>query len=196
MKTDRLPEPSRQAAERALSEAEGLAGRQQVIAESGGGAVRAITSFKTELAPRKSRCPEHGDFREAGFRLGTVKPRDIWRGCPECAVAKSAADQEGREAQARQLAMDRRQSAIDSAAIPLRFRTRDFASFVADTNAKLNALAVARDYAEQFPDRQEKGQGLVFSGLPGTGKSHLAASIMLALIDGRRQVRMRPAMSS
>jgi DNA replication protein DnaC len=29
----------------------------------------------------------------------------------------------------------------------------------------------------------------VFSGLPGTGKSHLAAAIMISLIDGKRQVQ-------
>jgi DNA replication protein DnaC len=188
MTTDRLLKPSMQASAQVLDDQERVVRRQTAAANDTGSAIK-IAAFRTDLDSRAGHCPEHGDFIETGFRIGSARPRDIWQGCPSCADAKSAAEREVIAAKGRQQAMDRRLSDIDSAAIPQRFRSRDFASFMADTDAKEKALADARDYAEHFPARDERGQGLVFSGLPGTGKSHLAASIMLHVIDGNRQVQ-------
>src|SRR5260363_430530 len=61
--------------------------------------------------------------------------------------------------------------------IPLRFRTRQFEHYLADTPDKQHALKVAQDFARQFSVHAKRGTFVVFSGRPGTGKSHLALAI-------------------
>ena len=141
---------------------------------------------KIDLGTRAGECEQHGPFAEAGHRLELFK-REIWSGCPACAEQKREAERAAAvAAEARRIA-EIREDAIGQAAIPLRFRSRTFEAFVADTPEKQRALAVARDYAEDFDESMKTGRGLVFSGLPGTGKSHLAAAIALHLIDNSRR---------
>lgn len=143
-------------------------------------------SAKIDLGTRAGECEQHGAFEEAGFRL-TMFKREIWAGCPACAEQKREAERAAAvAAEARRIA-EIREDAIGQAAIPLRFRSRTFEAFVADTPEKQRALAVARDYAEDFDENMKTGRGLVFSGLPGTGKSHLAAAVALHLIDNSRR---------
>lgn len=177
-----LPKPNRAEAERLL--AEGLASKQAEASRPT--THRAIV--RIDLGERAANCSAHGAYRQHGYRLGKGVT-EIWSGCAQCEADKARAAEEEQRTAERQRAADRRAAAIGSAAIPPRFHTRDFAAFVADTKGKQRALTVARDYAEQFDAYARKGQGLIFSGLPGTGKSHLAASIMLHLIDGRRWVQ-------
>lgn len=54
-----------------------------------------------------------------------------------------------------------------------RFKSRTFDTFQQDKNP--TAYQKAFDYAEGF--ESNKGEGLLFSGTPGTGKTHLAAAI-------------------
>ncbi len=143
-------------------------------------------SAKVDLGTRPGSCEQHGDFEEAGHRLSLFK-REIWSGCLACAEAKREAERAAiLAAESRRIA-EIREDAIGQAAIPLRFRSRTFDAFVADTPEKQRALSVARDYAEDFDENMKTGRGLVFSGLPGTGKSHLAAAIALHLIDNSRR---------
>ncbi|MDI4633315.1 ATP-binding protein [Pelomonas sp. V22] len=148
-----------------------------------------------ELGTRSSDCAEHGSFEESGHRIAMFK-REFWSGCPVCAAEKVERERaEAAAAEARRAA-DIREDAIGQAAIPLRFRSRTFDAFTADTPEKQRALTVARDYAEDFDNNLKTGRGLVFSGLPGTGKSHLAAAIALHLIDNhsRRWVQYTSCM--
>lgn len=175
-----LPEPSRERAEEVLREAERQAQRQQDAERSMPAPV--ARTFRQELGERHAECPSHGAYRAHGFRVGAMT-REIWSPCPQC-VAEDAEQIRREEAAAAAQAMRAaREAAIGEADIPPRFQGRDFAAFVADTDEKRRALTLARDFAEQFEANMRRGAGLVFAGLPGTGKSHLAAAIMLALID-------------
>lgn len=152
-------------------------------------------SAKIDLGTRAGECEQHGAFEEAGHRL-TMFKREIWAGCPVCAAEKVERERaEAIAAETRRIA-EIREDAIGQAAIPLRFRSRTFDTFAADTPEKQRALTVARDYAEDFDANLKTGRGLVFSGLPGTGKSHLAAAIALHLIDNhsRRWVQYASCM--
>jgi DNA replication protein DnaC len=130
---------------------------------------------------KQAECPEHGQFLSRNF-FGR-----IWSKCPECTTAAEreavdrARQQEAEARERRHLVM------LDCASIPQRFRGRSFDNFDADTPEKKHALTVARDFSERFAELAEKGSGLIFSGRPGTGKSHLAGAILQAQMS--RDVR-------
>lgn len=133
--------------------------------------------LKAERETRTDTCPEHGEFVAQNLF------RSIWSKCPECArIEREKADaveaeRKRREREERALEM------LGRAAIPLRFRGRTFASFESDTDAKRAALTMARDFSESFVESKRTGRGLIFSGKPGTGKSHLAAAILQEHIE-------------
>ena len=135
-----------------------------------------LSDRPTHGTEKQAECPDHGPFMSRNF-FGR-----IWSKCPECASAaeREAVERSRLEAAA---ALERRHTRmLDAARIPQRFRGRSFDNFDADTPAKTHALTVARDYAERFADIAEKGGGLIFSGRPGTGKSHLAGAILQSLM--------------
>ncbi len=126
---------------------------------------------------RRAPCPEHGDYESRNF------VRNIWSKCPSCELARRAAEAEEEEARRQQKIAERHHAdRLHGARIPARFIGRSFDNFKADSEAQKSALTVARDYAEQFADNLHRGQGLIFSGLPGTGKSHLAAAILQTML--------------
>ncbi len=75
----------------------------------------------------------------------------------------------------------------DRSGIPPLYRNTSFESF--DTQKEnpvvhrtlVNAVAIAGSYAREYPYGTKK-QGLMFIGDPGTGKTHLAVSVMKRLI--------------
>lgn len=192
-----LPELSRERAEELLRQESGLgpdgqrmqAGLRRSLRDAG--AVPTI-SFRVDLGEKPAECPNHGAYTSNGFRV-TGAFREIWSQCPACAAEEHAQRQREEAAAALQRRREAREAAIGEADIPPRFQARDFDAFNADSDEKRRALTVARDFAEQFPENHRKGAGLVFAGLPGTGKSHLAAAIMLELV-GRYAVRYTTCM--
>lgn len=124
-------------------------------------------------------CRHHGEFISKGFTFGKTTR---WLGCPECnqilrdAEAATQAKKEAEDAQ------KRLESRLSQSGIPVRYRTKDFASFIADTQDKEKALTAAMEFAHNFDDHYRKGTVVVFSGMPGTGKSHLAIAIAQAVM--------------
>jgi DNA replication protein DnaC len=109
--------------------------------------------------------------------------REFWSRCPACAAnerAQQEAEDSAAQTRRKQQAL---QVAIGQAGVPERFQTRSFENFVADTPEKQRALAVSRRYADTFADSLKSGRGLVFLGQPGTGKSHLAAAILMSMVQ-------------
>lgn len=124
---------------------------------------------------RTASCAAHGEYDSHGVKLGSRVLN--WSGCPACAVAKKIADDAKDaqlEAQQRQRRLEER---MQMTGIPTRYRGKDFTAFIADTDAKENALATAMEFAQNFNVHSEKGTTMVFSGLVGTGKTHLALAI-------------------
>lgn len=118
-------------------------------------------------------CPEHGEY--AAKRLVLGRGPLPWSRCRACAEAERTAIL---AKQIEDAARDRLESRVAACGIPKRFADKTLDAFVADTEAKRYAVTVARDYIQGFDAALRRGDGLIFSGLPGTGKSHIAAVIL------------------
>ena len=132
---------------------------------------------------RQSSCQTHGEYTERGGSMFGDARKVFWWGCPECNEVKR--QQEEAEAKAREEAQRqaRIEARLQAAGIPTAFRTRTFDNFRADTEEQRHALTVAREYADAFWAKHYRdGRTLVFSGNPGTGKSHLALAIGQAVM--------------
>lgn len=130
----------------------------------------------SEKPTRQSSCEKHGAF------MATNYFRNIWSKCPVCTDEKQQADklfaEQVRIAQER----DRLQQRLGRSAIPKRFIGRGFENFTVRNDGQGKALQIVREYAEQFDAHLKTGHGLVLSGKPGTGKSHLAAAVMQGIL--------------
>ena len=143
-------------------------------------------------------CERHGNFTSRAIRLGERILH--WSRCPACSrieAERVADDVANREAAERQKRLEAR---LDRAGIPQRFRSKTFASFSVNHDGQEAALAIAMEFANHFDTHAACGTTAVFSGLPGTGKSHLAIAagqeimkkttvLYISAIDAVRMIR-------
>lgn len=132
------------------------------------------------LGEKSVECPSHGTYISTGAKY--LGKREVWTRCKDCDEAELAAE---RQAEANRIAEAQRaqlEYMIAESMIPRRFIGRSFDNYNAATDAQKAAKTIASDYAESFKEHHKRGTGLIFSGLPGTGKSHLAAAILQGII--------------
>lgn len=137
-------------------------------------------STREQLGARDMVCRQHGVYESAGTRYMGV--REIWTGCPDCEEANIADERQKEANRKAEVARAKMEELLHEAAIPARFIGRTLDNFRVETQQQGAALAIARAYVEQFEIVRKRGDGLVFSGLPGTGKSHLATAILQAIL--------------
>jgi DNA replication protein DnaC len=147
---------------------------QRLVAESL--KAKTPTALKQSLGERTEVCTEHGEYPSTGVRY--LGKREIWTSCPDCEEARLAGKRQAEAQEQAEVARARLEAMLGQAAIPKRFLERSLDNFVAETAEHLRALGIAREFAENFTYHAERGDGLILSGLPGTGKSHLANAIL------------------
>lgn len=132
--------------------------------------------LKSEVKERPEVCEKHGPFTSKNI-LGLV-----WTKCSKC-------ENERREQEAVEEARKKReadeaawQARLGAVGIPDRFRDRTLDTYIATEPKQKRVLEFARAYADNFADVKRTGQSLMFIGLPGTGKNHLAAGIALQVM--------------
>lgn len=130
---------------------------------------------------RTMLCEVHGAFTSRLYRLFDGG-REHWTRCQACADTWKARHEERAAALQAENEAAQHEERLARAGIPMRFRSRSLASFVADTEPKRHALTVVTQFAESFHARYNEGANLIFSGSPGTGKSHLALGIAQAIL--------------
>ncbi|CDY79444.1 DNA replication protein DnaC [Caballeronia glathei] len=131
---------------------------------------------------RTSECDRHGSYEESGVTLPFGSRRTIWSGCVACNAERRETEEKRRIAEEEAQRQRRLEQRLSTSGIPLRFRDRTFDNFVADTDAKKTALQIAAEFVDQFADHAERGTTVIFSGKPGTGKSHLALAAAMAVM--------------
>lgn len=140
-----------------------------------------LAAIAVAQSERDASCETHGVYTAKGFAIGRSMH---WMGCPAC--SQQAQDEKVHAEAARNVAEAQRrmESSLNQAGIPVRYRRKTFESFVVESDAQERALCVAMEFAANFETHRRSGTVIVFSGVPGTGKSHLAIAIAQAVMAG------------
>lgn len=129
-------------------------------------------------------CLEHGTYMARMIFANGKKVSDGF--CPICQRLKEEAEAKAQAAEKAKLAAEkerkRLETALGRACIPADFMDKTFDTFIADTPELKAALDLAKRFVSGWQKAREGGYGLLFYGNPGTGKSHLAISILKALL--------------
>jgi len=130
-------------------------------------------------ASEPRQCAAHGEYMA---RVILVAGRTIISPCPSCNTEQQAKEAE-RNRREQELSNRRRIEMLTQRAdIPPRFKDCSFDNYTTKTDGQAKALHTARAYAEDWPQRLSKGTCLIFSGKPGTGKTHLACAIASSVL--------------
>jgi DNA replication protein DnaC len=138
------------------------------------------SAFSLAKHTRNSTCAVHGEYIETGICFN--KPEPKWTGCDACKREARIAEEEKENLKQQIRDQERIEARLKQAGIPIRFRDRTIANYIADTADKKHSLTIARDFLENFDENYKNGTTLIFSGKPGTGKSHLAIAIAQAVM--------------
>lgn len=141
-----------------------------------------LQNMDPQMHERQATCDVHGEFTQRG---GSFYPgqRIMWFSCPECSKLERAAEEVEKARKEEDARQKRIEAKLNTAGIPLAFRSRTFDNFKADTDEQRYALDLSREFAENFWSKHYKaGSFMVFGGEPGTGKSHLAIATTPAVL--------------
>jgi len=133
----------------------------------------------TEISISTETCEKHGKF-ECRTRIYTgtsikIPPRPSR--CPDCLrdeLIKLQAEKILQDNAARQRNIS---LLLDRLDIPSRFESCTLQNYEPVNDDAKRVLKVCQAYASRWPERLQKGGGLVMCGKPGTGKNHLALAI-------------------
>ncbi|ENK6470612.1 ATP-binding protein [Escherichia coli] len=124
-------------------------------------------------------CEKHGKYTSyekyltiSGKRITSSKSE-----CPQCLeekIRKKEIEREQAEQRARQSKIE---YLLNSLNIPERFKNCTLQNYEPVNDDAKRVLRVCQAYASKWPERLQKGGGLVMCGKPGTGKNHLALAI-------------------
>jgi DNA replication protein DnaC len=138
------------------------------------------STMREPLADREVDCDRHGPYISSGVRY--MGKREVWTPCPACEEARIADARHTQALQEAERARGRLEQLLGEAHIPARFIGRSLDNFQATTDEQRAALEVVREFVKNFEQHRRKGTTLILSGLPGTGKSHLATAALQALM--------------
>jgi DNA replication protein DnaC len=121
-------------------------------------------------------CPDHGEYES---HLIEFCGKSMQSPCPECERIKDEEKKNLSKAIDQKLRFTEINALVDQAQIPKRYQSVTLAGYQPTTDESSQAKKICERYAERWKDRKEKGGGLVLTGMPGTGKTHLAIGILM-----------------
>lgn len=128
-------------------------------------------------------CQQHGAYLARVIDTTGLLDRPILSRCPTCSAEYHAAEEAKKQAEAEARRANKVSDLLHDSGIPARFAARDFDGYVATAPGQKIAASVCRAYAEKWPEKSASGASLVLTGLPGTGKTHLACAIASHVIS-------------
>ncbi len=135
---------------------------------------------KLEIRQVKTMCPLHWEYLANQVWLsGQIKEVSE---CPECFKLKEARRAIDEEKARKEEAERNRKQRIVETRMPLEYQTKDFSTFIQETDSQKAAFKLARRFVKGWEKAKAGGYGLLFLGSCGTGKTHLACAIMIELL--------------
>lgn len=135
---------------------------------------------KLEIRRVKMNCILHGEYLANQVLLGG-KLKEISE-CPECFKLKQAQKAIEEEKAMQEKAQKSRMERIKETRMPLEYQTKDFSTFIQDTESQREVFNMAKRFVNGWEKAKAGGYGLLFLGGCGTGKTHLACAIMIELL--------------
>ncbi|WP_375592196.1 ATP-binding protein [Chitiniphilus eburneus] len=132
--------------------------------------------LKTGLPDLPGVCEMHGPYTRRHI-CG-----EVWSQCPGCREVRRRADAAAQHAEAARERQERWERKVGQSGIPLRFQSRSLASYTVRHKGQAYALRFAERYVAEFAQVMRSGRSALFCGGPGTGKTHLACGIALAVM--------------
>lgn len=151
-----------------------------------------IAKHTATETPTRLYCPEHGDFDGV---IRTFHGVETPSACPVCHAQRRAEVEAERQRQEETAERQRWEQRLRNAGIPRRFWERSFEHYATASPEQQRVLKLAQSYAARFQKVRDKGTCLIFSGGPGTGKTHLACSILHHLLAAGYQAEFSGAYS-
>ena len=155
--------------------------------------MKSLIEILSEYETRKvvMECRVHGKVESVVSYIG-----GSWT-TPKCSRCISEKEKARRAEKAAREAEEKMKRLALSSGIPRRYRSAGFEEYI--THGKQDrerAKRIAVSFAERFDEVSEKGVSLIFTGNPGTGKTHLACAIANKVMKGGRTVSLTgvPAM--
>lgn len=128
-----------------------------------------------------AHCATHGPYESRELWLGDRRLTAI--GCPQCREAVRRQSDERAAARAAHRRVADVAEAWRLAGVPPRFTDATLEGYEATTPEQRKVLGLCQRYAREWPEMRRKGRCVVFLGLAGTGKTHLACAILRAAVE-------------
>lgn len=135
-----------------------------------------LKSNLSSLEKRPAECPAHGPYNSLGYQ---VDGEQRWSPCSDC-EREAQLSRIRREAQ--EMESVKRAERFATSGIPPRFISAALDNYQAFIPGQEQALEVCLSYCADFEAVRRDGRCLIFLGGVGTGKTHLAVSIMREVI--------------
>ncbi len=127
-------------------------------------------------------CETHGTYRYTAFKSGNLVVGQV---CPACLAARQTELGQKHAAELKVREERKLTERMRHAGIPPLFEKSTFDTYEAIIPEAQYCLQIMRQYAEQFAGilAEAPATGAILVGNPGTGKTHLACSLIRSLIE-------------
>lgn len=144
-----------------------------------------------EIQKEMRVCEIHGEYESKKFDYS-----NRWMRCPKCSEEQRIKDEiEQARIQAEREEHARRMTILRAGITP-RFEGKTFDAYIPVCEKAKQTKAEVFAYAQYLAsERPDYGQSIIFVGKPGTGKTHLASSLVYFCVDNRISVRMMTALN-
>lgn len=136
---------------------------------------------KLETISGTDDCDRHGSYNYVGYRVGKIV---VGRVCPRCLQEGQIKAQEKNAARNIEETVRLRLERLTNAGVPVAFQNCDMTSYENVNERSKKITTIIALYLQNFKKvlQSRPAPGMVFTGVPGTGKTHLACAMIDKLL--------------